>query len=148
MMNRVVLVGRLTNDPEQKPTQSNTSMCVFTVAVDNRQKNADGTWGASFIPCVCYQLTADNVIKKARRGSIVGVEGRLNQRKFQRKDGTNGSAIEVVCDSVTILDFLTQGGKKSSSENDEDTPKFDDQPAESTNSNLDKMDLPDDDLPF
>ncbi len=145
MINRVVLVGRLTRDPELKPTQSNTSMCVFTLAVDNRQKNADGTWGASFIPCVCYQLTADNVVKKAKKGSIVGVEGRLNQRSFQRKDGTNGSTIEVICDSVTILDFLTQGGKKP---NDGDDVTFDDQPAENTNSNLDKMDLPDDDLPF
>ncbi|MCR5185202.1 MAG: single-stranded DNA-binding protein [Bacilli bacterium] len=141
MINRVVLVGRLTRDPELRRTASGNSVCSFGIAVDNRQKNPDGTRGTTFITCACFQQAADNMVKFTRKGALVGVEGRLNQRNFVRQDGSKGSVIEVLCDSVQFLE------PKGNSE--ESVPVFDDQPVESTDSkNLDALDLPDDDLPF
>ena len=141
MINRVVLVGRLTRDPELRRTGSGNSVCSFTVAVDNRSKNPDGTRGTSFIPCVVFQQSADNMVRFLRKGALVGIEGRLNQRSYQRQDGTNAKVIEVLCDSVQFLE-PKQAGEEG------EIPTFDDQPAESTSNNLDAVDLPDDDLPF
>ena len=141
MINRVVLVGRLTRDPELRRTNNGTSVCSFTVAVDNRTKNPDGTKSASFIPCTVWQQQADNMTKFLRKGSLVGVEGRLNQRSFVRKDGTNASVLEVLCDSVQ---FLEPKGDRA------DEVVFDDeaQPASQEDKNVETLDLPDDDLPF
>ena len=141
MINRVVLVGRLTRDPELKKTTSGNPVCTFTVAVDNRMKNPDGTRGTSFIPCVVFQQAADNVSKFTRKGSLVGVEGRINQRNFTRTDGTKGTALEVLCDSVQFLE--PKGNGSSDAE-----IIYDDGPAPEPDKNLDALDLPDDDLPF
>ena len=143
MINRVVLVGRITRDPELKRTTSGNSVCTFTVAVDNRQKNADGTRGTTFVPCVCFQNSADNMVKFTRKGALVGVEGRLNQRTYQRQDGTTNKVMEVLCDSVQFLEPKERGA-----EEDPGTPIFDDVQPEDTSKNLDSLDLPDDDLPF
>ena len=143
MINRVVLVGRLTRDPELKRTNSGTSICSFTVAVDNRQKNADGTRGTSFIPCTVFQQTADNMTKFLRKGSLVGIEGRLSQRSFTRQDGTKGSAIEVICDSVQFLEPKSANGTEETVTFESDIPA-----GNSSEKNLDTLDLPDDDLPF
>ena len=141
MINRVVLVGRLTRDPELRRTGSGNSVCSFTVAVDNRSKNPDGTRGTSFIPCVVFQQSADNMVRFLRKGALVGIEGRLNQRSYQRQDGSKAYVIEVLCDSVQFLEPKQEGGV-------DEAPVFDDQPAEDANKNLDTLDLPDDDLPF
>ena len=140
MINRVVLVGRLTRDPELRRTQAGSSVCSFTVAVDNRQKNPDGTRGTTFVPCVCFQQSADNVVKFTRKGSLVGVEGRLNQRSYQRQDGTKATVYEVLCDTVQFLD-------PKSPDQPEETV-FNDEPVDDSSRNLDTLDLPDDDLPF
>ena len=143
MINRVVLVGRLTRDPELRRTGAGNSVCSFTVAVDNRMKNPDGTKSASFIPCVVFQQPADNMVRFLKKGALVGVEGRLNQRSYQRQDGTKANVLEVLCDSVQFLE------PKGENQNAGDDPVFDDQPVESAASkNLDSLDLPDDDLPF
>ena len=140
MINRVVLVGRLTRDPELRRTQAGSSVCSFTVAVDSRQKNPDGTRGTTFVPCVCFQQSADNVVKFTRKGSLVGVEGRLNQRSYQRQDGTKATVYEVLCDTVQFLD-------PKSPDQPEETV-FNDEPVDDSSRNLDTLDLPDDDLPF
>ena len=143
MINRVVLVGRLTRDPELRRTNSGTSVCSFTVAVDNRQKNPDGTRGTSFIPCSVFQQTADNMTKFLRKGSLVGVEGRLNQRSYVRQDGTKASVLEVICDSVQFLE------PKSAGIPQEEPVSFEsDVTPVDEGKNLDSLDLPDDDLPF
>ena len=146
MINRVVLVGRLTRDPESRRSAAGNSIAVFTVAVDNPGKDASGNKTASFIPCVVFNETrADTVIKYARKGLLVGVEGRLNQRSFQRTDGSKGSVLEVVADSVQFLER-----REVEVENTEmDIPPFDDvAPAQDDNKNLDSIDITDDDLPF
>ena len=146
MINRVVLVGRLTRDPESRRSAAGNSIAVFTVAVDNPGKDASGNKTASFIPCVVFNETrADTVIKYARKGLLVGVEGRLNQRSFQRTDGSKGSVLEVVADSVQFLER-----REVEVENTEmDIPPFDDvTPAQDDSKNLDSIEITDDDLPF
>ena len=140
MINRVVLVGRLTRDPELR---NSGSIAVFTVAVDNLGKEKS----TSFIPCVVLNATrAETVGKYAKKGLLVGVEGRLNQRSFVRQDGSKGSVLEVICDSVQFLER-----RDESIPNEEmDVPPFDDmnqtQPEDSKN--LDSIEITDDDLPF
>ena len=139
MVNRVVLVGRLTKDPELRKTNSDVSFATFTLAVDNRVREADGTRGTIFIDCRVFRDQAENMVKFTRKGSMVAVDGSLNQRNFERRDGTKGKAIEIIVDSVTFLE-----PKKDAPVEE---PKFDDIQAPSNN-NLDSIDLPDDDLPF
>ena len=143
MVNRVVLVGRLVKDPELRKTNSDVSFATFTLAVDNRMRDADGNRGTIFIDCRVFRDQAENLVKATRKGSKVAVDGSLNQRNFERKDGSKGKAIEIVVDSVTFLD-----PNPNRESNTIEEPKFEDIPAPSSGSNLDPIDLPDDDLPF
>ena len=142
MINRVVLVGRLTKDPEMRTATSGTTITSFTLAVDNRMKNTDGSRGTTFIGCDSFAQRAETVAKFAKKGSLVGVEGTLNQRKYQRQDGSTASVIEVICDNVQFLEPKKNNGY-------DEVPPFDDAPAPVEDSrNLDSLNLPDDDLPF
>ena len=143
MVNRVVLVGRLVKDPELRKTNSDISVATFTIAVDNAVKEQDGTRGSLFLDCRVYRDQADNMVKFTRQGSKVAVDGSLNQRNFVRQDGSKGKVIEVYVDSVTFLD-----PNPNRESNSIETPRFDDTPAPISGSNLDSIDLPDDDLPF
>ena len=143
MVNRVVLVGRLVKDPELRKTTSDISFATFTLAVDNRMRESDGTRGTIFIDCRVYRDQAESMVKNTRKGSKIAVDGSLNQRNFERKDGTKGKVIEIVVDSVTFLD-----PNPNRENNAVEEPKFEDIPAQSNGSNLDPIDLPDDDLPF
>lgn len=147
MINRVVLVGRISHDLELKRTNSDVAVVSFRIALDNRQKNADGTRSTSFIPCKAFSQTAENMFKYIRKGSLVGVEGRLNQRNFTRNDGTNASVIEVICDSVQ---FLEPKGTANMTNDNASSSNYVSQVSkdENENANLDSLDLPDDDLPF
>ena len=141
MINRVVLVGRLTRDPELR---NSGSIAVFTVAVDNLGKEKS----TSFIPCVVLNATRSETVGKfARKGMLVGVEGRLNQRSFVRQDGSKGSTIEIICDSVQFLER-----RENSVPNEEmEIPSFDDvspEAAAEEAKNLDSIEITDDDLPF
>lgn len=142
MVNRVILVGRLVKDPELRKTNSDISFATFTLAVDNRVKEADGTRGTIFIDCRVFRDQADSLVKNTRKGSKVAVDGSLNQRNFERRDGTKGKVIEIVVDSVTFLD-----PNPNREQNTVEEPKFDDIQVPPSN-NLDSIDLPDDDLPF
>lgn len=138
MINRVVLVGRLTRDPELR---NGGSIAVFTVALDNLGKEKS----TSFIPCVVLNAQRSETVGKfARKGMLVGVEGRLNQRSFVRQDGSKGSVLEVICDSVQFLER-----REATVANEEmDIPSFDDIPNEEEKQNLDSIEITDDDLPF
>ena len=142
MVNRVVLVGRLAKDPELRKTNSDVSFATFTLAVDNRMRDADGNRGTIFIDCRVFRDQAESLVKNTRKGSKIAVDGSLNQRNFERRDGTKGKAIEVIVDSVTFLDPNPNKEVTAIEES-----KFEDIPAPASN-NLDPIDLPDDDLPF
>ena len=143
MINRVILVGRLTDTPELKTTNSGMSVCSFTIAVDDRKRNPDGTKNTNFFNCTVFQQQADNLTKFLRKGALVGVDGRLSQRRFTRKDGTKGSVVEIMCDSVQFLEPKSKGESEEAVSFESDIPEQDD-----SNKNLDTLDLPGDDLPF
>ena len=104
MLNTIILLGRLTKDPELRKTNSDISVANFDLAVDNPFLEADGTRGTTFISVRCFRDTADNVCKHLRKGSKVAITGSLYQRNFIRKDGSKGSVHEIIADSVEFLD--------------------------------------------
>ena len=141
MVNRIVLVGRLTRDPELRRTTTDVAVASFTLAVDDRVKDANGQKTTSFIGVTVWNNQADNVAKFCRKGNLVAVDGRIRQRSFERRDGSKGSVIEVVADSVQ---FLEPKGDRIIP-NEEFIP---DEIPEDNGQNLDSIDVTDDDLPF
>jgi len=102
-INSVTLVGRITKDIELRKTSSNTSVCNFTVAVDRRfQSQQNGGQSADFINCIAWRQSADFLSGYAAKGTIVSVEGRIQNRNY---DGPNGKVYvtEVVADNVQII---------------------------------------------
>lgn len=151
MINRVVLVGRLTRDPELRRTASGTAVASFTVAVDNRTKDAQGNKTTSFIPCTVWNQAAENVVRFMHKGSLVGVEGRLNQRSYDSKDGRKVSVIEVICDSVQFLEKKDENasGTSNSGYESDPVPSYQEPVVEEPSSkNVSSIDVTDDDLPF
>lgn len=138
MINRIILVGRLTKDPELRKTNNDTSVVSFTVAVDNRTKDLDGNRTTSFIPVVCWNQQAENSAKYLRKGSLVGIDGRLTTRSYESRDGSGKRYVfEVVADSVQ---FLEPKGDKAVEQSTE---------IKDESRNLDIIeDTVDDDLPF
>lgn len=101
-INRVVLIGRLTRDPELRKTQSGTSVCSFTLAV-NRRQNQDGTQDADFISCVAWNKLADNIQLYQKKGNQLGIEGRINTRSYDNQQGQKVYVTEVVAENVQFL---------------------------------------------
>lgn len=103
MINRVVLVGRMTRDPELRRTQNGSAVTGFTLAM-NRPKRNDEEQQADYISCVTWNKVAENVEKYCSKGSLVGVEGRLRSRTYDNAQGQRVYVTEVVCDSVQFLE--------------------------------------------
>ena len=101
-INRVVLIGRLTRDPELRKTQNGTSVCSFTLAV-NRRQNQDGTQDADFIQCVAWNKLADNIQLYQKKGNQLGIEGRINTRSYDNQQGQKVYVTEVVAENVQFL---------------------------------------------
>lgn len=101
-INRVVLIGRLTRDPELRKTQSGTSVCSFTLAV-NRRQNQDGTQEADFINCVAWNKLADNIQLYQKKGNQLGIEGRINTRSYDNQQGQKVYVTEVIAENVQFL---------------------------------------------
>lgn len=101
-INRVVLIGRLTRDPELRKTQNGTSVCSFTLAV-NRRQNQDGTQEADFINCVAWNKLADNIQLYQKKGNQLGIEGRINTRSYDNQQGQKVYVTEVVAENVQFL---------------------------------------------
>ena len=104
MINRVVLVGRLTRDPELRTTGSGISVATFTLAVDRQYTNAQGERGADFISCVIWRKSAENFCNFTSKGSLVGIDGRIQTRSYDNKDGQRVYVTEVVVDNFALLE--------------------------------------------
>ena len=104
MINRVVLVGRLTRDPELKYTANGIANLRFSVAVNRAFTNQNGERQADFINCVAWRGQAENMAKFLRKGSLIGVEGRIETGSYQAQDGTTRYTTDVVADSVQFLE--------------------------------------------
>lgn len=102
MLNRVILMGRLVSDPELKTTTSGISVTSFRIAVDRSYVKAGAERQADFIDIVAWRNTAEFVCRNFGKGSLIAVDGQLQSRQYQAKDGTNRTAIEVVADNVSF----------------------------------------------
>lgn len=124
MLNKICLIGRLVSDPELRKTNSDVSFATFTLAVDNPNKEADGTRGSCFIDCRIFREQAENLVKYIRKGSKVAIDGSISQRNFVRQDGSKGKVYEVYIDSVEYLDAKPQE-EETPEEPSQAEPKFD-----------------------
>ncbi len=109
-MNRIILTGRMTTDAELRTTSSGKVVTSFNIAVDRQFRNSQGEKEVDFITIVLWEKSADFVSKYCGKGRLIAVEGRLEIRKYQDKDGNNRIAAEVIGDRVEGLDRAPQDG--------------------------------------
>lgn len=114
MINSVVLIGRLTRDPELRTTNTGKSVCDFSIAVQKRGKPSDGSPDADFFRVSCWEKTAEYVSNYLQKGRLVAVEGRLQSRKYTANDGTNREVVEVIANNVQSLERPREDGEARS----------------------------------
>ena len=161
MINRTVLVGRLTKDPELRYTQSNAAVAKFTLAVNRIYKTQNNE--ADFIQCVVWNKQAENVDRFLHKGSLVGVEGRIQTGYYDNEQGVRVYTTEVVCDSVQFLEPKnadTSGAQNNYSQNNYQNQSNQNQyntyqqrnnerPSKEQTNNTPRLDdISEDDLPF
>ena len=114
-MNKAILIGNLTRDPETMTTSSGITKCNFTVAVQRRFANAQGVREADFIPVVCWRQTAELCARYLSKGRKVAVEGSIQVRSYDAQDGTKRYVTEIVADNVEFLSSREDGGSRQGS---------------------------------
>ena len=149
-MNKAILIGRLTRDPEMRTTSSGIATTTFSIAVNRNFTNQNGDREADFINIVTWRKQAENVAKYCTKGSQVAIDGRIQTRTYDAQDGSKRYVTEVVADNVTFL------GSKNGSNNQDNFNDFGNNPdIETTNIDEDpyanmgeEIALSDDELPF
>ena len=141
MLNRVVLIGRLTRDPELRYTQSGVPVASFALAVDRNFKNAQGERETDFINIVVWRQQAENCAQYLSKGKLAAVDGSLQIRSYTGNDGIKRTVAEVVADSVRFLSPKEGGNAYTPT-----TPAR--EPAPVNNEQEEEEMLGDDDLPF
>lgn len=148
MMNRVVIVGRLTKDPELKYTPNGVAVATFTLAVNRTFTNQQGNREADFINCVVWRKPAENVANFLKKGSLAGVDGKIQTRSYEGQDGKRVYITEVIAESVQFLE-------SKNARNNDYKPPMDPPPERGNNNSNDdpfagsnQIDIADDDLPF
>jgi len=141
MINNVVLAGRLTKDPELK-TAGGQSMVTFTLAVNRSFKTKDGNTEADFIRCIAWRKTAETIANMVKKGTQIGITGRIQTGSYVNNDGKRVFTTDVVADNFTFLEpkktndsNYTSNGQNSNSQ-------------ENYTNNIGFGDISDDDLPF
>lgn len=148
MINRSVLVGRLTDKPNLSSTQTGKSVIAFTVAVNRNYKNAAGKVEADFIRCVAWNKIAENINTYCNKGSLVGIDGHIQTRHYDDKNGNRVYTTEVIVDGFSILESKKEQEERTNNakyNNSNTNINYND------NSNFnsgDTIDISDDDLPF
>ncbi|MFE8704117.1 single-stranded DNA-binding protein [Cytobacillus sp. FJAT-54145] len=142
MMNRVILVGRLTKDPDLRYTPNGVPVATFTLAVNRSFTNQQGEREADFINVVVWRKPAENAANFLKKGSLAGVDGKIQTRSFDGQDGKKVYITEVVAESVQFLE--PKGNSNSSPPKDDGNKRVNDDPF----ANGGTIDIQDDDLPF
>ena len=141
MLNRVVLTGHLTKDPELKVTQSGLSVVQFVIGVQRQFARKDGEREADFISCVAWRKTAENIAKYFKKGQLIGIDGRVQTRSYDDKNGQRVYVTEVVVDNFAFLSSQKGQDNQIPSQRPNTTAK---DPFAGTGG----VDITDDDLPF
>ncbi|GBG93663.1 single-stranded DNA-binding protein [Ligilactobacillus salitolerans] len=108
MINRAVLVGRLTRDPDLRYTSSGAAVASFTLAVDRPFTNRSGDREADFINCVMWRKAAENFANFTHKGSMVGIDGRIQTRNYENQQGNRVYVTEIVADNFALLESKSQ----------------------------------------
>ena len=149
-MNKVILIGRLSQDPEMRTTPNGVATTSFSVAVSRNYTNQNGERDTDFFRCVAWRNQAENIAKYCQKGSQVAVEGRLQNRSYDAQDGTKRYVTEVIADNVTFLGSRSDAQRTSSSApqergNDVEVNEASEDPFKDFG---EEVTLSDDDLPF
>lgn len=123
-MNKAILMGRLTKDPELRQTQGGHSVVNFQIAVDRRFKNADGEREADFIPIVCWRQTAEFVKNYFVKGQRIALVGSIQVRSWTQDDGQRRYMTEVVADEVYFADSASSGQSRQSTQRAQSRPNM------------------------
>lgn len=166
MINRVVLVGRLTRDPELRYTQSGAAVAQFTIAVNRQFTNSKGERDADFISCVIWRKAAENFTNFTHKGSLVGLDGRIQTSSYDNKQGQRVYHTDVIIDNFSLLESKGETSSKpadNSQQKSSNNNGYSNQPANTANKsagnsqknnsdpfadNSKPIDISDDDLPF
>lgn len=161
-MNKALLIGRLTRDPELRSTSTGRNVCQFSIAVNRNFTNANGEREADFINCVVWDKQAENLVKYQKKGNQIAVDGRIQTRNYEDKDGKRVYVTEILANNISFLD--SKGTNTSSNDfNSLPEPPREDSVSSSSNMNNmetvsvdkdpfeafgDSIEISDNDLPF
>lgn len=153
MINRSVLVGRLTRDPELRYTNGGAAVATFTIAVNRQFTNQNGEREADFINCVIWRKAAENFTTFTHKGSLIGIDGHIQTRNYENQQGTRIYVTEVVVDNFSLLESRAESEHHQSansnghSSNNSNNRKYDNNQNQYGN-NGGQIDITDNDLPF
>ena len=151
MLNKVILIGRTTRDVDFRRTSSGTPVATFTLALDNRYVLKDGKPTTDFINCVAWNKTAETMEKYVKKGALIAVEGRIQTRNYENKEGNKVYVTEVVCENMRMLDTRNSSNNATYLEDYEPSnngyEKDEDNTENVTNNNV-EFNISEDDLPF
>ena len=147
MLNSAVIMGRLVADPELRTTGSGISVTSFTVAVDRRFVRQGEERQADFIDIIAWRQTAEFVSKYFRKGSMIAVQGSIQTRMYEDKNGNKRKAVEIVADNASFCGSKAESGTGSFNRNDS-VMNSQPAPSYSTADEGDFKEIPEDDLPF
>jgi single-strand DNA-binding protein len=157
-MNKAILIGRLTKDPELRTTSSGRNVCQFAVAVNRTYTSANGEREADFINCVVWDKQAENLAKYQKKGNQIAVEGRIQTRNYDDKDGKKVYVTEILASNISFLDAKGTNAGGNALSNLPEPPmseERDNTPAETVSVDTDpfeafgdSIEISDNDLPF
>ena len=157
-MNKAILIGRLTKDPEHRTPPTGRNVCQFSVAVSRNFTNANGEREADFINCVVWDKQAENLVKYQKKGNQIAVEGRIQTRNYDDKDGKKVYVTEILASNISFLDSKGTGATGNTSFNNLPEPPM----VDTSSNNMetvsvekdpfeafgDSIEISDNDLPF
>lgn len=141
MINRVILVGRLTKDPEYRQTPNGVSVATFTLAVNRPFTNSQGEREADFINVVVFRKQAENVNNYLSKGSLAGVDGRVQSRNYENNEGRRVFVTEIVADNVQFMDSKGSNQQNNQSQQ-QGQASANNNPFSNNNADIDTDDLP------
>lgn len=153
MINRSVLVGRLTRDPELRYTNGGAAVATFTIAVNRQFTNQNGEREADFISCVIWRKAAENLTNFTHKGSLIGIDGHIQTRNYENQHGTRIYVTKVVVDNFSLLESRAESEHHQSansnghSSNNSNNRKYDNNQNQYGN-NGGQIDITNNDLPF
>jgi len=150
MLNRTILVGRLTRDPDLRYTPSGVALANFTVAANRPFKNQQGEQEADFVNCVAWRKQAENLSNYMRKGQMIGVDGRLQSRSYEGKDGKMVYVTEVLAESIQFLKPKRNGGQQQANQNTYGQQQYQQQPPQNNPIPQEgqEINIDDENLPF